>query len=277
MKVGKRAVALALGTVLALSLTACGSNTGKEDPTEKIRAALEKVNAVKNMDATMVMEMDMSVMGQSVETDTTMDMTCFNDPVKVKADMTMNMGALGGISMSIYAAADGDNYTIYTFDGTNWTTQEADIGQLEQYDAQKSMDLYLGSGDGYTYDGTEDINGSTADKYSGVIRGDAMEEVLKSSGATSSLETSLGGGVDLNDLYSGLGDIPITVWIDQTTGYPVRYYMDMTDVMQTMMSKALSGVEGGESLTISKVNITMDCFNFDSAAEFEIPAEALAA
>lgn len=275
MKLGKRAAALALGAVLAVSMTACGSGTEKQDSADKIQTALEKINAVKSMDATMQMTMNMSVMGQSVETDTTMNMSCFNDPMKVKADMTMNMGTLGSVSMSIYADATDGDYTIYMFDGTNWTTQAADLSQLEQYDAQQSMDLYLGSGAEYTHEGTEDINGATADKYSGVIRGDAMKEVLKNSGATSSLETSL--GMNLEDLYSDLGDMPITVWIDQATGYPVRYYMDMTAVMQTMMTKALSGVEGGESLTMDKVEITMDCFNFDNVADFEIPAEALAA
>ena len=82
---------------------------------------------------------------------------------------------------------------------------------------------------------------------------------------------------ELIDLYSDLGDMPITVWIDQATGYPVRYYMDMTGVMQSMMSKALAGVEGGDSLTMDKVEITMDCSNFNNVADFEIPAEALAA
>lgn len=277
MKFGKRAVALALGAALAVSLTACGSGTNKEDASAKIQAALEKVNEVKNLDATMQMKMDMSIMGQSIETDTTMNMTCFNDPVKVKADMTMSMGTLGSVSMSVYADATDDNYTIYTYIGDSWITQDADASQLKQYDAQQSIDLYLSSGAEYAHAGTEDINGATADKYTGIIRGDALAEVMKSSGATSSLETSLGSGVNVEDLYSDLGDMPITVWIDQATGYPVRYYMNMTDVMQTMMTKVLSGEEGGDSLTIGEVEITMDCFNFNNATEFEIPAEALAA
>ena len=89
MRTGKRAAALALGAALTLSMTACGNGTAnKEDATEKIRAASEKVNAVESMEATMVMEMDMTAMGQKVETDTTMDMVCFNDPMKMKADMT---------------------------------------------------------------------------------------------------------------------------------------------------------------------------------------------
>ena len=53
--------------------------------------------------------------------------------------------------------------------------------------------------------------------------------------------------------------------------------MDMTGVMQSMMSKAMAGVEGGDSLTMDNVEITMDCSNFNNVADFEIPAEALAA
>lgn len=275
MKFGRRAAALALGGLLALSVTACGGTTNKNDSADKIQTALEKINAVKNMDATMLMEMDMSAMGQSIETDTTMNMSCFNDPMKLKADMTMSMGSLGAVSMSIYAQQDGEQCTTYLYDGTNWTVQTMELGDLQQYDAQQSMDLYLESGVDYAHEGTEEINGMTTDKYSGVIRGDALAEVMKASGATSSLESSM--GVNLEDLYSDLGDMPITVWIDQASGYPVRYYMDMTKVMQSMMSKALAGVEDSNALTISKVEITMDCFNFDNAADFEIPADALAA
>ena len=278
MRTGKRAAALALGAALTLSMTACGNGTAnKEDATEKIRAATEKVNAAESMEATMVMEMDMSAMGQSVQTDTTMDMVCFNDPMNMKADMTMDMGALGSVSMSIFAQADGDTYNMYLYDGNTWTSQTAAVNALEQYDAQQSVNLYLDSGAEYISVGTEEINGVTTDKYTGVIRGDAMEEVLKASGATTNLESSLGGMVDVSELYSGLGDMPITVWIDPESGYPVRYFMDMTDVMQSMMSKAMSGIEGGDTLTIDKVEVTMDCSNYNNATDFEIPAEALGA
>ena len=278
MKLRTRVAAFALGTAMAVSLAACGGGTAsKEDATEKIRAASEKVNAVESMEATMVMEMDMSAMGQKVETDTTMDMVCFNDPMKMKADMTMDMGALGSVSMSIFAEADGDTYNMYLYDGNTWTSETATINMLEQYDAQESVNLYLESGAEYISVGTEEINGMTTDKYTGVIRGEAMEKVLKASGATTNLESSLGGMVDVADLYSDLGDMPITVWIDQESGYPVRYFMDMTDVMQSMMGKALSGIEGGDMLTIDKVEVTMDCANYNNAADFEIPAEALGA
>lgn len=278
MKFGKRTAAFALSAALALSLAACGSGTEKS--TGDIATALEKINAVKSLEATMVMEMDMSLMGQSMETETAMNMVCFNDPMKLKADMTMDMGKLGSFTMNMYAAMDGDNYTVYMNDGSAWSSETVDMSYLQQYDAQESMNLYLESGDDYTLDGTEEINGSTANKFTGVIRGDALEEVLAASGATSSLESSV-GDLDLSELYSDLGDMPITVWVDQESGYPVRYAMDMTELMQGIMEKSMAAAGGEEDIsgmiTMDKMSLVMDCFNFDNATDFEIPAEALGA
>lgn len=278
MKFGKRTAAFALSAALALSLAACGSGTEKS--TGDIATALEKINTVKNLEATMVMEMDMSVMGQSMETETVMNMTCFNDPMKLKADMTMDMGEIGSFTMNMYAAMDGDNYTVYMNDGSAWSSETVDMSYLQQYDAQESMNLYLESGDDYTLEGTEEINGSTANKFTGVIRGDALEEVLAASGATSSLESSV-GDLDLSELYSDLGDMPITVWVDQESSYPVRYAMDMTELMQGIMEKSMAAAGGEEDIsgmiTMDKMSLVMDCFNFDNATDFEIPAEALGA
>ena len=280
MKSGKRIAVLALGAALTLSMTACGGTENRDNSSGDIGTAMEKLNAVSSLDATMVMEMNMSVMEQPMETKTTMNMSCFNDPMKLKADMTMDMGDLGSVDMSMYASMDGDTYNMYLYDGTNWTTQAVDMSYLQQYDAKESMNLYLESGDDYTLAGTEEINGSTANKFTGVIRGEALEEVLAASGATNNLEASV-GDLDLASLYSDLGDLEITVWVDQESGYPVRYAMDMTQMMQGMMDKILAASAEGEDtsgmLTVDKVNMVMDCFNFNSAADFEIPAEALGA
>lgn len=281
MKSGKRIAVLALGAALTLSMTACGGGTENKDGSSgDIGTAMEKLNAVSSLDATMVMEMNMSVMEQSMETTTTMNMSCFSDPMKLKADMTMDMGDLGSVDMSMYASMDGDTYNMYLYDGTSWTTQAVDMSYLQQYDAKESMNLYLESGDDYTLEGTEEINGSTANKFTGIIRGEALEEVLEASGATNNLEASV-GDLDLASLYTDLGDLEITVWVDQESGYPVRYAMDMTVMMQGMMDKILAasaeGTDTSGMLTVDKVNMVMDCFNFDSAADFEIPAEALGA
>lgn len=80
MQFGKRIAVLALGAALTLSMTACSSTENKDDSSGDISTAMEKLNAVSSLDATMVMEMNMSVMEQPMETKTTMNMSCFNDP-----------------------------------------------------------------------------------------------------------------------------------------------------------------------------------------------------
>lgn len=278
MKLAKRTAALALGALLALSAAGCGGGTtSADDPQARIQAAAEKVNAAESMEAAMTMEMDMTVMGQTMESDTVMEMVCFANPMKLKADMTMDMGDLGSITMTMYVQEENGQYTSYLYDGSSWISSVMDLGDLEQYDAQQSMDLYLQSGADYAHQGTEEVNGVTADKYSGVIRGDALEEVLAASGAGDSMSATL-GGTDLSQLYSDLGDLPITVWVDRESGYPVRYTMDMTAMMQGMLDTLAAGGDGTDvAVTVEKMALTMDCSAYNSAADFDIPAEALAA
>ena len=282
MNGNRRIVALLLAAALTVSLAGCGGGT--KDATANIKAALEKANAVESMDATMLMEMDMSILGISMETETMMTMSCFNDPLRLKADMTMDMGDLGSVSMSMYANTDGDDYTMYLYDGTSWTVDSVDMGDLLQYDAQQSMNLYLEHAASFTLAGSEEINGSTADKYTGVIPGEAMSEVMSKSAATSSMESMTGElDMDLSELYKDVGDLPITVWVDRQSGYPVRYYLVMTKMMQSILEKTMAAaVESGEAnlsgmITVNQLTITMDCYNFGNATEFTIPDEALQA
>ena len=85
------------------------------------------------------------------------------------------------------------------------------------------------------------------------------------------------GELDLADLYSDLGDLPVTVWVDRETGYPVRYYIVMTKMMQSILEKTMAAaVESGEAnlsgmMTVDQLTVTMDCFNFNNATAFEIP------
>lgn len=63
---------------------------------------------------------------------------------------------------------------------------------------------------------------------------------------------------------------------------PVRYEMDMTEVMNALMTKIVevsvqnAGVsvdELGIQMSVSKVVVTMEYYNYDYADDFEVPAE----
>ena len=76
-------------------------------------------------------------------------------------------------------------------------------------------------------------------------------------------------------ILSSLGTLPMTVWVS-AEGYPVQYEMDMTAMLSGVMEsamKAAGAAEQGVSMQVSNAKISMTCSNFDSAPDFELPAE----
>lgn len=253
-----------------------------EDP---MAAALENMNSVTSMEMQMLMEMDMTVEadGQKeiVESITTMDMVTFTDPLKIKMDMTMDMGAEGSVSMSIYADADESGaYTMYMYDGAEWQAAPMSGLEIAEYDARSSMVGTIGEASLYTEEGTEKVNGANAYKYSYVMTGDEMKEALLSSGALNSLSSIGLTTSDVYDMLDGLGEVYTYVWVDEETLYPVKYEMDMTDVMDALMGvivEAMGEQAEGITMHVPKLTMTMTCSNYNNAEDFTIPEEAKAA
>lgn len=255
------------------------------DVDNPMAAALENMNSVTSMEAKMVIEMDLTMeaegQSQAVESVTTMDMAYFTDPMKIKMEMTMDMGAQGSASMSVYADADEDgNYMMYMFDGASWSAAPVDMGDLAEYDAHNSMVSSIGDGDRYALEGTETVDGVNAYKYSYTMTGDEMKESLSSSGAFESFRSLGMSERDVYNMLDGTGEVVTYVWIDEATLYPIKYEMDMTEVMDALMSAVVESLgenAEGISMHIPNMNMTMTCSNFNSAADFTVPEEALSA
>lgn len=285
------AFACALSFVFALSACGGGGSGGEpaktEDTAKLLADAEKKVIEAKSMQADMTMDMDMTVEAEgqtnAVKTTTQMKMLMFNNPMKIKMDMAMKMdlgeelGANGvqDIKMSMYMVENNGTYTMYTQNGTQWTSQTLDSTAIEQYDPQASMSLYLKSAESFQAAGEETINGEKTQKYTGVISNEAMNEVMSATGVASTLNGMGMEGVDWNAIYTDMGNLPITIWINEQ-GYPVRYQMDMTEMMNKLYAKMIEqlGEEAvGGKISCSKVFISMDISNYDKVEAFELPAE----
>ncbi len=288
----RKIFALMMSAVLALSLTACqdkaaDSNAGVaadagEEKVDAYAAAQENMSSVTNMNYEMVMEMDMSLEAngeaQSMESVTTMGIAYFSDPMRMKIDMKMDMGELGSAEQTMYAETDeGGAMTMYMNDGTGWISQEVATVDLAQYDARANMLSNLDSSYNYVEAGSEQIDGKNAYKYTGAVTGDAMNETILSSGALDSFSQLGIGESELENMMSDLGEIPVTLWIDEESLYPVRCEMDMTAAMSKLMSNMMAAMgeqAGGLTIDISNMKIVVNCSDFNAATEFEIPAEA---
>lgn len=286
MKGNKRIIALGLAGVLTLGLTACG---GEKSAKQVLEQAVKNEQEITSMNAAikMDMEMVMGVAGQEerVATTSTMDISMFADPLKMRMDVTAEAEGESQ-TMSMYAQQTGDVYTVYMNDGSDWFSQEVELGDLEQYNATSNMQLYLDGSTQLEEAGSETVNGVETYKYTGVITGDTMQEIMESSGAMDSLGGLTEMGMDesqLEELMGALGEMSISIWIDKKTCYPVRYEMDMSELMDTLMSKLMEmlqealGQELGDMyMKIPTMTLVMECSDINAVKDFEIPAEALA-
>lgn len=311
MKKRNRFLALILAAAVSVSMAACGNSSKDsetsgdagvetdaeagsdaaaedaevpaEEEVDPFAAAQENMKIITSLDASTVMEMDMVVSAngeeQSVESVTTMDMSCIYDPLQMSMDMTVDAGAAGSMSTSIYIETTDDACMAYVNDGSGWQSQEISVYDIDQYDFSTDMGLYITGDYNFQAEGKDEVNGASAYKYTGSITGDEMKELMLSSGAFDSVGQL---GIDtsqIDSMLDGPGDLRIDLWIDEATLYPVKYEIDMTEQMNTLMSNMIDAMgEQAEGLSMSfpKMVISMTCTNYNSVTEIAVPEGAKA-
>lgn len=277
-----RFTAAALTLTLGLGLTACGGTApAAETPEEVLTKAQEAMADVTSMGYDMTMDLSMGAEGETLAISTVTRADTVLSPLSMKAEMEIDLGDLGETtSMTIYAKEQDGSYL--TVVGTpdeagqmTWQSSSMDaLGDLENLSGTDSLQLYLDSIQNFTQGESETVNGVEATRYDGVILGEDLSEVIAASGALSQLD-SLGMG-EMSDLFTGMGDLPVSLWIAKETCYPVKYEMDLTEMMQSILDKTLSEQLGADiGLTVEQAALSMTIRDINQVGEIEIPAEAL--
>ena len=254
----KKLISLALCLALILGLAACGGSDF-ENAMTKAQAASAELKSM-HVDMDMNISFTMSAEGQSVEMPVTMTMSMdtLTDPMTSDSTVSMNMYGMEFSSRS-YIRQDGDKYTAYTSTdgGSTWSAQEVDVGDISQYDAAKSLDFYLGAAESFTLTGEEELDGVKALRYDGAITGDKLNEAM-----------ALTGADDM--IASTSGTMPMTIWLDSESDLPLRYDLDMGEIMTGYMQQSLGETEG---VTVDSVTATvsMRLSNFDGISELPAP------
>ena len=270
---------LAAAVMMAVLASGCGGNQVDTAAAEALLSqSRETMASVRSMAAEMTMEMDMAMGGESIKTTTLAKIRSQQDPMKMEMEMSMLMSDGTEVEqMQMYAMEmDGHLYT-YMSTADTWYAETLELGELNQYNAEENMDLYLEHITDLKSMAQEEVNGIQTTKISGVITGDAMEEAIAGSGLTESAQ-SMGLTEEMvEEIYSELGDLPISLWID-AEGYVLKYEMDLTEMMQKVMDesmKALGMTNEEASVEIEKTAIIMVCSDFNAVDEIIIPVAAL--
>lgn len=273
----KRAAALTLTLAVALPLAACGGKDGNE----AVAAAQERMGQLTSVDAVIQMDGEYAMGEETIPTANRMEATLFTEPEpRLKAAVTTEAEGLGSQEMTIYAESDGTSYTQYMTDGSVWLKSTASADDMDKYNIRDSMGEYLSKGEDYRAAGTETVDGLSCDKYEGTIRGDALVEVLESSGALKVADSmSEDQQTKIKEGLKTLKGLTITVWVDKESGCPAKYTMDLTGVLaqaQESIDESLGHPDSfwDSVVVLKKMMVTMTCSNFNAATDFTIPDEA---
>lgn len=258
---------------MVFALAACGNKNMSH--ADIMKQATENMNALKNMTAE-TLDGDGFSMGEDSMTMTSeMTQKVINDPIAMEIVMNMVMG-FGGetqeMESTVYAEADGDNLITYTqLEGDWYKITQTGLEAQEEYDYTKVVGTYLEAIQNFKKTGTKNVAGVKADKYEGVITEDYFQTVLEESGLGDQLGIDGEDTATLKDLFEGIGEIPITIWIDGEKLLSVKYYFDMTDMISVMMKNMGADEEG---FVIDKVVSSMVITEFDNVDAIDIPREA---
>ncbi len=290
MKTMKRILALALAALMLLSLTACGSF---ETRMARAAAKMSKLQSVRtDVDAAIVM--NVSLLGESVPMSMKIQggADSQKEPGMFSADLDFTVQ---GTSQKLLMCGEKqeDKWIFYSSadGGATWTAKEAENGAeagsgVSDKLAKLDLKTLAGLAAGFSEKEKTTVNGEAATVYEGVIPAEMLKKSILDSGVLEKLSEAMEVELD-ESVLDDVGDVPVTISLDDKTDYIVRVTMDLSAAVsglaEQLVMKALAG--RGETaplaglnleLGIETVEVSMDFSRFNSAA-VEIPEAARAA
>ena len=270
MKKTKRILVFAILAAMLLSLCGCGMFR-----THVAKAAI-KMSKLESLHADVEMQIGMgiSVLGQDVNADATVTggADIQRDPAQMYMNLTADIASLEQGLLLYGTERDGGFDVYYSADsGKNWIkgSVDADVDAKDTKVDGKSVFLLLSdSAASFKEYGKEKINGADTIRYNGEITSDELKMALKLANAKQALEEGLGVELD-DDVFSDIGRVPVSIWIDVKSGMIVRVEMDMSDVMQglvpVLVDKAMEKTDVGIGVNTkvydATVSITLSEFD----------------
>lgn len=313
----KKSALILLSASMAFSMSACK----KSDAEKRISKAQKSLSKIESMNSHLIMEGAVSMSGQSLSVTSDYDITYFAQPARMRINLDIDMGGFGNQATEMYIEEVEKSYFLYSNSKANiasielgaaeknaeeaepeppvtgpdaWSVQNIPIELFNYFNGQNSINVYLENLSGITEVGAENINGIETTRYRAFIPEDKLQSTLTNAGALSTIQSAIptDGEDKPIDVFAGLGDLPITVWLDDVNNYPVKYELDLSQhiknlieniataqklVEGTLEDAPVNGAQATEVPTFDKLVLTMENYDFNTAVYFEIPSDALTA
>ena len=281
----KKGIVVLLAALMLASVWLVGC--GERSPEELWATAKENIVTAKSARLHMTMDMAFDLQGETTSMTMKMDEACTQDPLSAEVNMTMDMGGLGKMDTTMYLVQEGKEYVSYTKvsggilggEDVGWSQSTIDVTDLKQYNAMDNAKLYLDVLNSFQSAGKEAIGSYNTIRYDGKVTGQDISKMLDTLGDNVSSMLSTADASTMADLFSQLDGIPMSVWIDQKTALPVRYEMDLSGMVNQLMSTMINALSSLSSeavdFQVSKARVTVECSDYNAVAPITVPQEVL--
>lgn len=286
----KKFMASLCALILILSAAGCAAPAADPAATEAVNAALEKFMACGSFTVNQLTERteQLTVDGvvQVYKGSTQLDVSLItgDDARMVSSSFTTieNNGDLLEKTALSYILPEDGGYAEYAFDGAHWYKMSVnDAHALSSVNAGAFIAGFYADRIEFGKGSEDSLEGGKAMRYEGILSGDTLLDMLATSGYLSNVAAMSENqqAKIMENLAKDLSGISVSVWVDQASGYPVRFEVNMTDALKELdksINKTLGNKEAADWV-VTECVISMSVTDFDAVEEIELPAEAASA
>ena len=272
----KRLGRLLLGAVFCgmLAMTGCGSdgaaaeNISAEQVAEYLQKAQQMLEEADSFTADFRAETQMRDEAAAI---TAGIVTMVKEPLFMVVDTDLQFEDMSQ-EYDLYLEETEDAVNQYmNYDGqwTEMTRTEADaLTSVQIYNTLYNLETILAAAENWTA-----MEDDKELKLTGIIPEEKFYDVEEYT-----RWFQLAGMSGLSEVYyAGVGDVPVTVWLDEKTGAPLSYEVELAKPLEIMTNNVLRELSGGEIENGAEVKcytITSELTQLGNVEAGEIPAEA---
>ena len=284
----KRFFCVFCALVLMLSAAGCGSMPqGNQADTDAVKAAVEKFRACESFTVAQHINWQESV---NVDNDkqlynavNEMEISFISgeQPQMISYAMTKveNGGSTVEQSSISYILPENGGYAEYVNDGSSWVKVTSDnSGPLASISAASFVNAFFTDFISFAKVGEETLDSGKATRNEGALSGEALVAMLETNGQLADLSSmsEKSQATIRENLIKDLDYLTVSVWLDENSGYPVRFEVNLTEILDDLnrsISKSLGNKVNNE-WAITEYVLSMSASDFNALTEIVLPAEA---
>lgn len=269
----KPALCALMTLFLLLSLCACGGAS----PEQRLAAAAERLERAGSLSYAVDMDMRLGAEGRSRETKLASRVSVSSEPAAVYYESVTAVDDAYFSEYTVCAVPAGERYCAYINLNGEWARQELSAEELASYDLRSNIGLWTSGLSSVTVGGSELIDGRRATRYDCVVGPEGVDAIMAGSGAYAALPVLGLSRERATEVLSGLGELSYSVWIDDRLGLPLRYDIDMTDIMDQFLQNIAPAALSDVAVSVERLTVCLSLSDYDAVEPIELPPEALGA